>query len=495
MFARCDTAAMKKPLLLLLLAPLLLVAVLLVNTWRQPAVAPRVAPQRVMLDEAALARRLGAAITIPTVSPTTDADWKPPFLALQALLAQQFPRVHAQLALERVNEMSLLFRWAGRADCAPLLLAAHQDVVPVEPGTESGWRHPPYSGALDAGYVWGRGAVDDKASLLAMLEAVEALLADGFAPACPVYLAFGHDEEIGGRDGAAAIAALLAARGVRPAFVLDEGGALTQGSLAGLAAPLATIGVAEKGFLSVRLTAVGEGGHSSMPPRETAIGRLAAAVARLEQQRPAAHIGAVQREMLRRVAPHLPLAQRVVLSNLWISTPLVAALFEASPASDATLRTTTAPTLFRAGVKDNVLPQQAEAVVNFRIRPGDSIAGVLAHVREVVDDARIGIEALDDFATEPTAPAAWDGAHFAAIEHALRAVSPEETLVVAPYVTSGATDARHYAVLTPNLYRFAPFKLLPDELDGLHGTDERIAVAEYARGVRFYLALLRDFGQ
>jgi carboxypeptidase PM20D1 len=393
-----------------------------------------------------------------------------------------------------VNGASLLFRWPGRADCAPLLLSAHQDVVPVEPGTEDDWTHPPFAGTIAAGYVWGRGAIDDKASLLGILEAVEQLLGDGFVPACPVYLAFGHDEEVGGRDGAQAIAARLRARGVTPAFVLDEGGALTQGTLAGLALPLATIGVAEKGYLSVRLSTGSQGGHSSMPPRSTAIGALAGAVARLERDRPAAELGPVQRELLRRIAPHLPFARRLILTNLWLTAPLVESLFAASPATDATLRTTTAPTWFRAGIKDNILPQQAEAVVNFRIRPGDSIAGVIAHVRAVVDDESIRIEPFDAFGSEPTAPASWEGSAFGLIETAVRQASPEVELVVAPYVTHGATDARHYAVLTSNLYRFAPYKLMPDELAAFHGTNERIAIAEHARAVRFYLALLRGFG-
>jgi carboxypeptidase PM20D1 len=484
---------MKRFLLAALAALLLLAGVMLVNALRLPPPPAAVANETLALDETALAARLAAALQIATLSPTEESPSLEPFAHLHALLAQHYPRVHAQLEHETVNGASLLFHWHGRRDCAPLLLTAHQDVVPVEPGTESGWTRPPFSGALHEGFLYGRGAIDDKGALLAMLEAVERLLADGYVPECPVWLAFGHDEEVGGAQGAQALAARLQQRGVRPAFLLDEGGALTEGTLPGLATPLATIGVAEKGYLSVRLGTRAEGGHSSMPPRATAIGVLAAAVARLEARRPAAALGPVQRALLQRAAKQLPWGQRLVLSNLWLTAPLVERLFAASPASDATLRTTTAPTLLRAGVKDNVLPQQAEAVVNFRIRPGDSIEGVLAHVRATVDDARVTVERHGGFGSEPTAVAPWPGGGFAAIERALRRVSPEPVLVVAPYVTNGATDARHYAALTPNLYRFAPFKLRPDELAGLHGSNERLALAEYLRGVRFYHALLRDF--
>lgn len=485
---------MKRILLALLLFLSALAAILLFNTWRaRPATIP-VDRLTLDLDEPALARRLSAAIAIPTISATPEAPSLDAFRSLHALLAANYPKVHATLTRETINDASLLYRWQGRADCAPLVLAAHQDVVPIEPGTESEWTHAPFSGAIADGYVWGRGAIDDKASLVAILEATELLLAQEFVPACPIHLAFGHDEEIGGELGAKAMAEALEARNVTPAFVLDEGGALTQGTFAGLDVPLATIGVAEKGYLSVRLSARGEGGHSSMPPRTTAIGRVAAAVAKLEAHRPAAAFGDVQRELLSRAAPHLPFAKRVVLSNLWISGPLVESLLGAVPASDATLRTTTAPTMFRAGVKDNILAQQAEAVVNFRIRPGDSIEGVLAHVRDTIDDAAIAVEPYGGFGSEPTVPAPWNGAAFALIETALRSASPEDELVVAPYVTNGATDARHYAALTPNLYRFAAYKLLPEELAAFHGTDERIAIAEHARAVRFYVALLRGFG-
>ena len=333
---------MKRILLVLLLAVSVLAGVLVFNAWRAQPLATKVAFVPVALDEAAMAQRLSAAIAFATVSATPESPSLDAFHALQARFAADFPRVHAQLAHESINDASLLFLWNGRGECAPLLLAAHQDVVPVEPGTESGWTHPPFAGVIADGYVWGRGAIDDKASLLAILEAVEHLLGEGFVPACPVYLAFGHDEEIGGTHGAKAMAELLHTRGVTPAFVLDEGGALTQGSFAGLDVPLATVGVAEKGYLSVRLSARGEGVHSSMPPRTSAIGRVATAVSALERNRPPAAISDVQRELLRRTAPHLPFAQRLALANLWISAPVVESLLSASPVTDATLRTTTA---------------------------------------------------------------------------------------------------------------------------------------------------------
>lgn len=477
----------------LLVLVLGLAGVLAVNVARLPAPRPAPAAQQIDLPVMRLATRLAEALAIPTISADDGATDLAPFQALHILLETRFPQTHATLLRERVGGASLLYRWEGRADCPALLLAAHQDVVPVEPGTETLWRQPPFDGVIADGAIWGRGAIDNKGSLVAIMEAVELLVAEGWRPPCPVYLAFGHDEEVGGNDGALAMAALLAGRGVRIGAVLDEGGAITEGAIPGTTLPLATVGVAEKGYVSVRLRARGTGGHSSMPPSRTAIGRLATAVAKLEAERPAAYFSDVQRELLRRIAPHVPMPQRVVLANLWLTAPLVAKQLGATAAGDATLRTTTAPTLFHAGVRDNVLAQQAEAVVNFRIRPGDSVEGVLAHIERVIDDPEVEREVVGGFASGPTAPASWDDPLFVAIEDALRAVSPEADLVVAPYVTSGATDARHYAALTPRLFRFMPVRLGPALLGSFHGNDERLPIDEYVRMVRFYVALLRGY--
>lgn len=482
---------MKRALTWIGIAMLLLLIVMGVNAWRASAPVVVVEPFRPTLDTAAMAQRLAAALAIPTTSATAESPSLDRFFELHTLLQTQFPRVHAQLEREVVADASLLYRWKGREACPGVLLAAHQDVVPVEPGTEALWTHPPFAGVVADGAIWGRGAVDDKSSLMAIVEAVELLLADGFQPDCDVWLAFGHDEEVSGLEGAVAMAALLRQRGVALDYVLDEGGAITLGAIPGTTQPLATIGVAEKGYVSVRLTARDGGGHSSMPPRHTAIGRLARAIALLEEHRPAADFSPVQRELLRRIAPHVDPVQRVVLSNLWITAPLVERLLSAKPASDATLRTTTAPTMFQAGIKDNVLAQKAEAVVNFRVRVGDSIDGVLAHVRDTIDDADITIAVDEGFRSEPSAISSWEDPAFLRIETALRSVSPETDLVVAPYVTSGGTDARHYTALTPRLYRFLPILMTPELLASFHGNNERIPVPEYERMVRFYLRLLQ----
>ncbi|MCK7595019.1 M20/M25/M40 family metallo-hydrolase [Pseudomarimonas salicorniae] len=472
----------------------LLVGVLAFNTWRLDAAYPEVASYRPVLDEQAALARLSAALRIRTLSASAEAESLAPFLALHDLISEGFPRVHGAMEREVVNGGALLFRLPGREHCPALLLAAHQDVVPVEPGSEDSWRHPPWSGALAEGAVWGRGAIDDKGSMMAILEAVEALLAEGFRPRCPLLLAFGHDEETGGQRGAAEIARLLAERSVEVEAVLDEGGAITTGLVPGTDLPLASVGVAEKGYLSLRLTASGEGGHSSMPPHPTVVGRLAQAIARLEAERPPPGLSAVHREMLARIAPHVDLAARVPLANLWLFEPMVVAQLAGSPTTDATLRTTTAPTQLRAGVKDNILPRQAEAVVNFRIQPGDSVVAVTRRVRQLVEPFAIEVAQVEGFAGDPVDPADWNDPLFAAIERSLLATG-DGPMLVAPYVTSGATDARHYAVLTPRLYRFSPVQLDAELMASFHGSNERMPVAEYARMQRFYRHLLATYAE
>ncbi len=375
---------MKKALMVLGGALIALTVVLIARTAtyhsRQVPVEPAPA---LALDSGAAAERLAGALRFATVSfgGSVGVDTMP-FHGLQSYLEHAFPRAHASLTRERVGGLALLYRWAGSdTTLQPILLLAHQDVVPVEPGTESRWTEPPFAGRIAGGYVWGRGALDDKGNLVAVLEAVETLLEQGYRPRRTVYLGFGADEEVGGRRGAAQIAALLATRGVRPAFAVDEGGAIVRGLVPDAGRAVALVGIGEKGYLSVELTVHVAGGHSSMPPAETAVGMLSAAIDRLEHRPMPAAIRGPTAKMLDYLGPEMPFGTRLVLANRWLFGGPIAARLGATPAGNAMLRTTTAPTIFQAGVKDNVLPSAARAVVNFRLLPGDSSGLVLAHVR------------------------------------------------------------------------------------------------------------------
>lgn len=480
---------MKKLALALFAALVLLLAVMLVRTARFGAEQASVSAAAAFTAPAGAAERLAEGIRIPTVSNQDSARFDTvAFAAFHALLRQRFPRVHAALRRETIAGYSLLYTWPGTAPrLPPVLLMGHMDVVPVEPGTEARWARPPFSGALQGGFVWGRGALDDKVSVMGTLEAVEMLLAEGFAPRRPVLLAYGHDEETGGR-GAQAIAALLRGRGVRPWMVVDEGGVIGRGLMPGVARPTALVGIAEKGFVSVELEVETEGGHSSMPPRHGSIGRLSAAIARLEDAPLPARLDGPALQLFGRVGPEMPFAQRMVFANLWLTRPLVIRTLAGAPSSNAMIRTTTAPTIFQAGTKENVLPSRARAVVNFRILPGDSVAGVVAHVRRTVADTSIRVRAMETFSSEPSPVSRTDGEPFRVLERSIRQAAPDA--VVAPYLVVGGTDARHYAGLSDAVYRFMPVRMEQADLDRIHGTDERIAVRDYEAAIGFYRQLL-----
>lgn len=470
----------------------LVAAVCLLRVWQLPTPAPAGEPAPpLVLDADGAVQRFAAALRIPTISHQDRARFDAAaFEAFAAHLRQSFPRTHAVLTLEHVGP-SLLYTWAGRDPAQPpVLLLAHMDVVPVEPGTESKWTHAPFGGEVVDGVIWGRGARDDKSSLLALLEAVEHQVAQGFQPPRTVMLAFGHDEEIGGEEGARRIAALLRERGVRAEFLLDEGSAVLRDLVPGVERPVAAIMTAEKGYVTMRLTARGEGGHSSQPPRPTAIGRLAAAVARVQATPMPARLGPPVTDMLEQLAPEMPFSQRLAIANRWLFAPLLVRALSAGRTTDPLVRTTTAPTVFHGGVKDNVVPTEAYALVNFRILPGDTRADVLRHVREAVRDERVAVEEEGTFGADPGEPASPDSASFRLLARTAREIFPDA--VVSTGLVIGATDARHYDGTYGQRYNFSPSYLGPEDLPGIHGTDERISVDNYLAMVRFYVQLLRN---
>jgi carboxypeptidase PM20D1 len=483
---------MKRFFVVVAVALILLAAVVLIRTAavesRQLAVAP--APP-VAVDAEAAASRLAGAVRIPTVSyaePAARDD--EPFTAFHAYLAESFPVVHRTLRVERIDGLSLLYTWPGSDPGLPhLLLTAHQDVVPVEPGTETYWTHPPYAGVVADGFVWGRGTLDNKGGVLGILEAVEMLVAEGFRPQRTVLLAFGHDEEVGGA-GAQAIAALLQQRGVRLGLVLDEGGVIAHGMVPGLAAPVALVGTAEKGYLSLMLEVRQEGGHSSMPPRETAVGTLSAAVARVSSRPFPAALRGATRDMFAYLGPEMPFPQRMAFANTWLFGPLIRRQLAAAPSTDAALRTTTAPTMLEGSPKDNVLPIRAHGVINFRILPGETVETVTDRVRRTIDDPRVALS-VHGFGSDPSPVSPSDDATFALLHRTIREVFPD--VLVAPYLVLGATDARHYAGLGEHVYRFLPVRADSEDLSRIHGTDERVSIRDHAEGIRFFRRLILNF--
>ncbi len=480
----------KRLLLILLAAAFLLGGVLVIRTLGFSSRQIAASPATVTIDVTAAAERLAEALRFRTISyQDTSAFDLAEFAALHRHLGRAFPKVHQALTRETVGGASLLYTWWGSdTSLAPIVLMAHQDVVPVEPGTEGDWTHAPFSGAISGGYLWGRGAIDDKSNLTAQLEAVELLLSRGYAPRRTVLLVYGHDEEVGGLNGAARIVELLEARGVRPAFVVDEGGALAEGIIPGLSFPVAAVGIAEKGYLSLKLSVQTEGGHSSMPPSRTAIGILARALERLERHQMPRGLRPVTEAMFDYLGPELSFAARLALANRWLFEPVIVRRFGSTAIGNALLRTTTAPTIFQAGVKENVLPSAASAVVNFRLLPGDSIRHVVEHVRRTIDDPRIEIRMLE-FRSEPSPTSSVDSDAFRSIARSIRQVVPDA--VVVPWLVVGGTDSRYFTRLTEEVYRVSLVRAGPKDMGRIHGIDERVGIENYGEMVRFYVQLLQ----
>jgi carboxypeptidase PM20D1 len=444
------------------------------------------------LDKNKMAQRLARAVGFRTIA---HEDMSPSdqeaFLDFQKFLERAFPKVHAELKKEIVGDYSLLFTWQGKDEKElPILLAAHMDVVPAEAETLGDWRYPPFEGCLADGFIWGRGTLDDKVSLLGILEAVEKLLQEGYMPRRTIYLAFGHDEEIGGHQGAAKIADMLHTRGVTLAYVLDEGLTITEGMMPGVSKPVAPIGIAQKGCLSIELRVESEGGHSMMPPPQTAIGILSSAIHKLEQNRFPARLEVPVRKMLETLAPEMPFGAKMVFSNLWLFERLVKKKLAASPKTNALVRTTVAPTIMNAGVKENILATRARAVVNFRLLTGDSIDQVWHRVRETINDPRVKMIQREGIRSEPSPVADMESQGYINIKEAVCRVFPQALVV--PGLVIAATDSRHYTALTHNIFHFLPVRLRSEDLQRIHGKDERISIEDYADVVRFYMQLIQS---
>ena len=427
------------------------------------------------------AERLGQAVQFETVSfqDRSKINYEE-FRRLHSFLTESYPRVFSQLAAETVNDYSLLIRWQGsEPDLAPILFTGHVDVVPIEPGTLEDWPYPPFSGVVADERVYGRGTLDDKEGVLSILEAAESLLAEGFVPPRTLVFAFGHDEEIGGEEGAGKIAERMRDLDLHFAWMVDEGGFLIADNPLVPGKSLAIVNIAEKGYLTLTLVATGEGGHSSRPPKISTIGRLSVALEKIENNPFPTRLVEPVAAMLETMAPHVDQPMRFVFNNLWLTGGIVADQMSEDPLTNSFVRTTTALTMFNAGVKENVVPQRAEAKVNFRLLPGDTPDLVVERITALVDDPQIEIS-YDDWDDVPGV-SDYKGGGFTVISEAVAAVYPEA--VVVPSLLVATTDTRHYVDLADNQYRFQGMMIEVSQGNSVHGTNEYIGVPSYEKSI------------
>lgn len=433
--------------------------------------------------------RFRELLAIPTISRMNDegVDWER-FDEFIATLARTYPLTHGALTVDRVGGHGLLLRWKGIGDGAASCLMAHYDVVAA---TDEGWEHPPF-GAVVTGegedrVLWGRGSIDDKGAVIAILEAVEMLVAEGYTPAADLYLFFGCNEETTGTAAEAAVEELLR-RGIRLRMVVDEGGAIVENAFPGVSVPLALVGVSEKGAALVSLTVEQQGGHASTPPKLTATARLARAILRLNNTPFPASLNEATLGMFRAIAPLATGALGFAARNLAISKPVLLRVLQGmSDETRAMTATTQAVTMLEAGQAANALAERATAIINVRVAIGSSLEEAVEHIRSAVHDDAVTVTI--EAAGEPSPVSPTTGAEWELLAGALAESQPEAVMV--PYPQTGATDSRHFTGLTPAVYRFTPFELSKAERDALHAKNERIRVATWLRGIDFYRALAR----
>lgn len=474
---------MKKILSALLLVAVVVAGILVFNTLTlssrqvEPETLQAVSiPDRVY-------ENLSGAIQFPTVSMSEDAiPDSAAFHGFHEFLRKTFPLVHEKLTLEKINEYSLLYTWNGTdASQKPVILMSHQDVVPVDGPTLAEWEAGPFEGKITDTHIIGRGTLDDKGSLMAVLESVEMLLRENHTPTRTLYLAFGHDEEVGGSNGAGAIAAHLKAKGVDAAMALDEGGFLAEGMIPGIEKPVAMVNLAEKGFASFRLIVRTNGGHSSQPPKENTIGMLARAIVDLENNQLPYKLVEPINYQFEYMGAELPFFKKMAFANPWLfKKPILEAL---------NAHTTTAPTIIEGGVKNNVIPTMAEATINFRILPGETIESVQEHIQATVG-SKIQVEPVG-FLANPSQVSGIDSEAFKNLELTIRSVFPDA--IVVPGLVGGGTDARYFYDLADEVYRFYPIRINQESFTRFHGIDEKISKENYRELIEFTYHLIRKF--
>jgi len=486
---------MKKFFLSLFALLLLIFGVVLFKTFTFKSRQIKVEPvAHVAIGDDAI-ERFAQSLRIATISWQDSTKFNDSvFFAFHTHLKNSFPLVDSILEKRLINKYSLLYKWQGTdTTLKPALFMAHQDVVPVDPLSINDWRYPPFDGKIDSGFVFGRGAIDVKCQLMGLLEAAEILLKQGFQPQRAILFAFGHDEEIGGEYGAKEIANYLKENNILPEFIMDEGGLVLHGAVPGVdeSVPVAIIGIAEKGYVSLELTVETQGGHSSMPSKESAIGILSAAIEKIEKNPYPLELEGVGGKIFQYIGPEMNFPLKMVFANSWLFSSLIKKELDAKNSTRATMHTTTAVTIIQGGEKENVLPVKARAIVNHRLMPGDKADAAHERLAKIINDDRVKIghsNAHEIFEASPVSDV--NDKNFLMLQKTVSQIFPDA--IAAPFLDVGSTDTKHFNDLTKNIYRFQPTRLHDSDLKRIHGTDERISIAAYKESVNFFVQMMKN---
>jgi len=483
---------LRKLITFLLIVVAVIAAVVVTRTMLfVPQIQTAQTPVSYVIDEQAVVSHMSEAITFQTVSYGDDKNTpREPFESFIAWLAETYPLVHSQLSTERIAQYSLLYHWQGNGTGGkPILLTAHYDVVPVPESSRDQWQHEPFMGEVEDGLVWGRGALDDKSAVIALMEALTLLLNNGHEPNRDIYIAIGHDEEVGGLKGAAGIVSVLESRNIRFAWSLDEGSFVLDGIIPGLQSPLAGINLSEKGFLTIKITARSVGGHSSMPPRDMAIYTLAEVLTDLHNTPFDTHLASgPSAEMYMEIARYMPFSKRMLFANQWLFRPILVKALTASPVGSAMLRTTIAPTMLQAGIKENVLAPEAVATVNLRIHPQDDVDDIISSLKQLIERDGVTVDVLN--AAPASSISSSNSAGFITLSSVTGMVFGD--VVVAPGLTIAGTDSKHYEKISDDSYRFNPMRINSEDLATFHGVNERISIDNLLKATSFYAVLIAE---
>lgn len=436
-------------------------------------------------DDIAIAKRLSQMIQCETVSynDLDKIDFKN-FDDFKGLLEKLYPETHKACERSYHGRTGILYKWKGKRNQEVTVLMSHYDVVPCN---ESLWTKQSFSGEIDADYVWGRGTLDTKGTLCGIMEAAESLIQEGYVPENDVYFSFSGDEEISG-PSAPAIVSHLKSKGIRPALVLDEGGAIVENVFPGVSKPVAVIGTGEKGYLDLRMVMEGKGGHSSAPPAHSLVGSLAKAVVQLEKKPFKAHLTPPVLEMFNTLGRHSTFAYRLIFANLWLFTPLLKVLFTRQGGEmNALIRTTTAITKMEGSKAFNVLPPIAEIGANIRLMPTDSVESAQKYIKSVIGNPDIRMEVMESREASPLSPTGSEG--WKQLKNAIQETWND--VIVSPYLMLAASDSRHFCEISENVLRFSAMPLSSEERGLIHGNDERIQIKNLVSTVRFYENLIR----
>ena len=430
------------------------------------------------------AESLSGLIRLETVSGSdTSGDNK--FHAFRELLKDMFPALFSHAEYTEFTD-GFVLRWEGLDSAAqPDLFMNHHDVV--EAGGE--WRHSPFSGEVAEGRLWGRGALDDKGGLWAMLQAAEELIREGYIPRRDIWFSSSSTEESTGR-GADEISRWFESKGIRFHLCLDEGGLILRDPLPGVKGLFAMIGVGEKGCADLKFTARSRGGHASMPPKNTPLVRLGRFMAEADRQQIFdAWMSPAVCEMLRTFAPYMKSRKAELISRpeqfRHLLTPV---LLRSSPSAAALLRTTVAFTIARGSDGTNVLPTEAWVVANLRYSHHQGQQGSFDAIRKLAEKYDLEMEVLDPGNPSRITDHTQDG--FALVRQALKAVFPE--VVPAPYLLTGASDARFFDRVSNQCLRFLPFFADDAQLASIHGIDESLNLDTLAPAVDFYKYMMKE---